>query len=155
MCMRIYRRFQVLNVITNENFRDWVCMAYACVCLVSISTAFCLIKFRYQWNLVQIGFFLLLLDTFLLVSAVCIRLAIQLSLHSKDMINCLKKSDTTIRKVEAKFWKSCTPIEIWVGNFFSYTSPDFIFQVYGKIIFESVISLILATKGMNPVISYN
>jgi hypothetical protein len=137
----IYRRFQVLNAAANENYRDWVCTAYSGVTLASISVAFCLIKFRVQWNLIQIGLFLIILAALLPLSAICIQQAIQLSLHSKAIITSLGKTDTSNGKIGSRFWKSCTTIEIWVGNFFTFTTPAFLLHIYGKIIFESVITI--------------
>jgi hypothetical protein len=139
-----------MNVVANENFKNWVCFAYGGVSLISISAAFCLIKFMAELNIILIGFFVIVLVSILPINAICIQLAIQLSLNSKATINLLSKSDSKGRKremIDSMFWKSCTPIEIWAGSFFSLASPDFLLQIYGTVIFESVINLLLATRG--------
>ncbi len=136
-------------MVANENFRNWVLMAYAGDSLVSISFAVSLILFMTELNIVQIGFFVIVLVSILPISAVSIQTAIHLSLYSKVTINSLSKNDSKGIKsklIDSRFWKSCTPIEVWVGSFFSLASPDFLLQIYGTVIFESVINLILATR---------
>jgi hypothetical protein len=139
--------FQVLIVIANDNFKIWVGFAYASVCLSSVSLAVCLITFWDQWNPIQSGLFFIILFAILAVNAISIQLGIRLRINSEFWIRTSGKRDRSRSKLESKFWKSCQPIEIWAGSFFTLSSMNYLLEVYGKVILESVISLLLAVRG--------
>jgi hypothetical protein len=96
----------------------------------------------------EAGFFLLVLLIVLCVSSVLIKLAIGIRLSSMYWITSSERHDDSSAKFHQRFWKSCKPLDIWVGSFFVFSSPDFFLHVYGKIILESVIDLLLAVRGV-------
>jgi hypothetical protein len=97
----------------------------------------------------ETGFFSIVLLIVLGVSYTLIKLAIGIRLNSVAWITWIEKHDSSAMMFQQRFWKSCKPLEICAGRFFVFSSPNFFLLVYGKIILESVINLLLAQKTVD------
>jgi hypothetical protein len=134
----------VLNALANDVVKTWVLMTTVMVSIIAVSTAYSLIRFRNHWHPTQLTFFLVVLAVDLAGSAVGFRQVIQLYSQSAALIKVFDKNKRKReQEIEFRFWKSCRPTAVWLGNFFTFSSQDFLLQI-GRNILESVINLLLA-----------
>jgi len=49
-------------------------------------------------------------------------------------------------KVDTLYWKSCRPIVIWAGGLFCYEHREFVLKLFGSIILESVINMLITFR---------
>ncbi len=122
-------------------------MGLAMSLLIAVSTTYSLIQFRDQLHPVQMSFFIFVLVVSLAVSGAISGQAIALRCQSAALIqSCTRTASGSgrVREIDARFYKSCRPIKLWVGKFFPFSSNDFLLKFYGKGVLESVMNLLLA-----------
>jgi len=129
--------------LLNELFASLIWAAYMAICIMIISSVFCIIKLRYGFIILGTAFFLVFLLQLVVVSFVIIGLMIDCSKNSSSVRSSFERNDLRRSKYDLLFWKSCPRLEIQAGQLFTIASKDFLLKTYGKIILETTAGLLL------------
>ena len=137
----------MLIIIGNDILSKWIIIAYFGVTLFLISLSFVLMLLRVDLGIVAL-FVLVIADILILViSLLIVQFVLSFSTYSSNYIQMAKRNART--KLEAKLLKSYQPIRVSVGRFFTFESKNFCLQMYGRVILETTISLLLTFRNKN------
>jgi len=135
-----YRKLQILHVWVLGTFRGYVELCYYSGLFITISLTFSFIRHRSTIN----PFTLLMIAsvdfTMLFVSFVAFSFWLKMRESSEIYCGNVK----VLRKgVHAAFFRSCRPIDINVGGFFTISSKNFCLDTFGNVILKNIIDLLL------------
>ena len=137
----LYLCHQVYDRHYNQICRGVFGASFFCISVVIISASFALIKFQND----IMSFSLLIATWFCCVVLFKYNLRLSLNLHrnSKNIISSALRNPNAQTKYNRRFWKSRNPIYVWVGQLFSLETPSFELYLFGTVIFNSVVNLLL------------
>jgi len=141
-----YRGHEVMNQFANKMFGVVVAVAYILAACVVITCLFCLIRFT---SSLPILFLLWILAAFVVVSGILVLLitkAVQIRVLSKSSFTSFQRFDLNQNRETRLFWKSCRPLRINVGSFGSIESHEFLLILFGDIVLNNTVTLLLSTR---------
>jgi len=137
-----YTQHQVMNKWANNIFSG-------IVEFVMYLSAFVLTLFLY-------GLFRLARNSYIIIQCIIVSLALIIFYFLKnslllaaschiDSVECCTIGRWSIAggKIENRHWRACKPTSVSVGSHFALKSKNYVLQVFGKIIFENVVNLLV------------
>jgi len=145
---KFYRVLQVLSEgLVNDVFRNWVVTAFYGAVVSSILLSFTLIRKRFAIHAIIFSLFLLI-DLVIIISSFLIIHFVQgIKKHSEGYYKAFQCDPLRGSKEHSAFYTSCRPIVVMVGGMFSIAERDFSLKVYGNVIFQNTINLLLTFRG--------
>ena len=143
---RIYRVSQVFNTFANEVFRHWVTLSYYASMVTLISMSFCIIKYHSNLPKIIVVFFTAVTLQITVMFLYILNLLLKLTRCSEDYYTSFSRNYFHCSKEDIGFWKSCRPLVWSVGDWFTISNRDFCPRVVMKVIFESVVNLLLTFR---------
>jgi len=141
-----YRILQVLNQNWNSVLQTVSGMAYFLAVTVMITSTFALIKLVSDKGTFQFAEIFHISSTDLIIICVMhytVRHGSEIYDGSKQCYSDFLKTKSRATEMDKKFWISCRPIFIWIGNTFILETKGFVLKLFGGIVLESVINLLL------------
>ena len=136
----IYTSHQVMNKIANDVFSGSVMFALYLDMVVLIIATFIVIKLSYR------NYLTLVIGTCAIIPIHVFAVKHALSFAASCYTNsepCYTIGRAGRRKESALFWKSRKPISIMVGDAFALETRTYVLVVFGDIILQNVISLLV------------
>jgi len=141
----MYRTMQMVAITMNHIFEGWITIAYFGVVLLLISSSFVIIQLRLELGIILIILLVTVNVALTIISAVIIQSALNFSTYSGNYIRIAK--NVARSKMETTFLKSCQPICISVGGFFTLSNRNFCLHTYLRVVLETTINLLLTLKN--------
>jgi len=138
----IYSAHQVCNKFCNDVFANVVEFALYVSTIFLTFIGYSMIRF-YKDGYTIIPIMLLMggITTFSLVSALI--LAASCHANSEGCCHVYKTFGKSLRKVDKIFWKSRKPTSVSVGKHFKLHSKSYVLEVFGNIVLQNLIDLLV------------
>jgi len=142
LSMLVYRNLQILTNYTNFVIRRWSLYVLSMVICLLISLFYTMFKNN---------------DLFMLPPFLTMTVLIQF-ITNEILSKCCKLNELSLvclgegrhsqgsSKLETAFWVSRTPCVIWIGDLFCIENRDLILKIFGTIVLENVINMLLTFK---------
>jgi hypothetical protein len=138
----IFRSYQLLISRFNRTYNEMIGVAYFLVNTTMIMYTYEIIVYNSELHVLS---FVIALSIGMLglCSGSFYQLAIRMRQSSVQFVTSYQRNGRLQGPVEATFWKSCYPIEVWVGGIFTISSRHFLLFVFCEIILITTINLML------------
>jgi hypothetical protein len=133
-----------MNILAMERWSLPTFFGYHGALLTIISLSFVVIRFHSEMGTFLTTFLFGVNLEVAAATSYCIYIAVNQAKHSAGWYLSFLRNDFGRSAYDYRFWKTCRPIEISVGGFYTMSSQDFEIQVFGPVISESVANLLLA-----------
>ena len=147
---KVYMCHQVINKHANSIFSDVVELAMYLADLVLIAFLFCIFKFAKNGSKTYAGMLYAMLCACFIISFILkstLKLAVSCHINSTNLcgaeIERIGKMNSNQRAYKLRFWKSRRAVTICVGQHFKLDTPSYVLTVFGDIVLQNVINLIL------------
>ncbi len=139
----IFRSYQLLFSQFNQCYSTFAGVAYVFVNTIIITFTYEIIVYS-----AEIHVFVLVLGIINLQlmfgSGLSYQVILRLRNASIQFVSSHYKTHRKMqRRVDTAFWKSCNPIEVWIGGIFTISSRNFLLFVFCEIILTTSINLML------------
>lgn len=145
---RVYQALKIANTYFNSLFCHAVSFIYHFGVTIIITVTYASVRLLADHRssfMSTVGAFLGFMIA--IIMSICLEFSVRNSLHfrtnSLEYINSYIRNDMKLSKLERLVLKSYYPLEVHVGNLFKFTSKSFCLHLFGDIIFQSVITLLL------------
>jgi len=139
----IYSCHQVFNIIANDVFSGIVEFALSTSCVLLIFGIYAFFKIATSSLKVLIPLILACLIVVFFALVCSLTLAVSCCLKSNEYCKFRQNPLRGTTKDDALFWKSRRHTTIRVGQHFSLETRDFVLRVFGDIILQNVVSLLV------------
>jgi len=135
-----------MNQLANQMFSTAVAITILEGICVIITFSFCLVRFMTTLPslvllCIIIGFTVVTGSTIFLVKK-----AINIRILSEAALVSFQKIDFKQNQANARFWKSCLPLKMKVGPFGSMETHEFLLILFGNIILNNTVTLLISTR---------
>ena len=84
----------------------------------------------------------------MIVTEFCFRMSLEFRQKSVKCIKSYLDSKVPIKKLDELFFKSCSPLEIWIGGLFRIETNSLCLEVYGIFITQAVTQLLITFNNI-------
>lgn len=151
MHRKAYQGLRVGNTYLNFSLRHAVSYAYHFSVTVTITISYAILRLlahRSNFMMVVVGLLgLIMVGIINVILEFCIQHSLNLRYNSLEYVDSYFRNDFTLNKLERKVLKSCYPLEIEVGTLFKFTTRSFCLRLFGDIILQNIITLLLTFQG--------
>ncbi len=138
----IFRSFQLLFSRFNQSYSKFFGVAYVLINTTIITFTYEIIVYNSEIHVFV--FVLAIINLQLIVgTGFLYQLALGIRDASVQSVSSYQRSGRPQRRVDTAFWKSCYPLEVWIGGLFTVSSRNFILFVFWEIILKTSIDLML------------
>ena len=139
----LYRSHQLIGELVFDLAKDLVECGYMMVVLLIVTLLFCLIKFHSVLHPLVLFCMLFFVATVIILLKVLLSMAVHLREFSEGFYTSFERFDLTHSRADIRFWKSCRPIKLKMGNFGYVETKNFLLILFGPVILDSLCSLVL------------
>lgn len=141
---KIYVSHQLFDGKYNEVFSGIMEFAvYACTSVI-ILFSYITLRYKTESSLQFIVFSILFLSTLSLKMALDLGVTCHTASQKCIVLNQTNSASSSNRKYNKRFWKSCQPVSLRVGNQFELETKTYTLRVFGEYVPNNLVTLLLA-----------
>jgi len=141
-----YREVGLIAPRMLDTYKYFLILEYSCVIYSLISSLYIVLRFHDQLHPLLLSMFAIIFLAFAIANTFIYQYSVYLVPGQLKWLASHQNSLLSIKSYKAKALKSFQPFSVSIGGIFTVESPNFIIDVFWRLIFDNVVNLLLTFR---------